>query len=518
MARSGVQERWLLRWTLLLSLAGPSLCGSMTAWWTDIGPSFALQNLTTGEIQYSACNSNNTPLYPNPPNILSTRYKAKINTSLAGTGWYDKTITWASLFYQNNNDDIVNAIYTCNWADGTYTHYESKVISDKTGTPQVHPQSGLSVALLGENEGYRVFFHDKNRELQILKFTQQDLWSYLGPASVNTNRTGMAIHSMFSGLRNVTVVTPRDAANFETVRLNTDGSWAVATFPTPSKITNVTNSTGASNGTSFPYDTSSPPPFRLDEWTANPRALGIAIDTALTRRIFYIGSDKKFHSVASFVSGTTESAWQAQPDTLDTNLPLADTPGGDFAIASDLGTSNIRLYYTVGGVLKEGKYTNGNWFPIADLATKNASAPVSGPADSDSSGLSAGAKAGIGVGVTFGVLLLAAAAVGLYYLGKRQARADVEKEAALTAAAAPKSEVAEVHHAPTAGSRDGSVAGVARTGSGVSKPEWEAEVKDKSPSPEPNPRELDSPNPASELPPTIDRTELPSDRHATELP
>ncbi len=219
---------WSLLWALLSLMPTSSLCGSMAAWWTDIGPSFVMQNASTGLLTYSLCHSNNTPLYPvDPPLAFETIYAPRNGTSLAATGWFDSKTTWASLFYQNNNDDIVSAVYTCDFQTGVYKQVESKVISDRSGTPAVHPQTGLSVTLLGEQEGYRVFFRDRSKALQSLKFTQAESWSYGGPVSANTNRSGMAIHSMFSGVRNVTVITPRDSRNMEVSRLNIDGTWHI---------------------------------------------------------------------------------------------------------------------------------------------------------------------------------------------------------------------------------------------------------------------------------------------------
>lgn len=227
-----IDSTGLLLWALLSLFPSLSLCGSMAAWWTDLGPSFAMQNASTGLLTHSLCHSNNTPLFPlDPPLSFETTYAPRNGTSLAATGWFDSKTTWASLFYQNNNDDIVSAVYTCDFQTGAYKLVESSVISDRSGTPAVHPETGLSVTLLGEQEGYRVFFHDRAKALQFLKFTQVESWSYGGPVSTNTNRSGMAIHSMFSGVRNVTVVTPRDTSNMEVSRLNIDGAWHICTYP-----------------------------------------------------------------------------------------------------------------------------------------------------------------------------------------------------------------------------------------------------------------------------------------------
>jgi hypothetical protein len=206
----------------------------MAAWWTDLGPAFAMQNASTGLLTHTLCHSNSTPIFPvDPPVAFETTYAPRNGTSLAGAGWWDGSTTWASLFYQNNNDDLVNAAYMCDFATGKYKLVESAVISDREGTPAVHPQTGLSVALLGEQEGYRVYFHDREKALQSLKFTQVESWSYGGPISSSTDRSGMAIHSMFSGVRNVSVITPRDSSNIEVSRLNIDGAYHICNHAPP---------------------------------------------------------------------------------------------------------------------------------------------------------------------------------------------------------------------------------------------------------------------------------------------
>ncbi|OJD35581.1 transmembrane alpha-helix domain-containing protein [Diplodia corticola] len=67
----------------------------------------------------------------------------------------------------------------------------------------------------------------------------------------------------------------------------------------------------------------------------------------------------------------------------------------------------------------------------ADAGTAAATAGAGGSSSSDGGGLSGGAKAGIGVGVAVGVLLIAAACVGGFMVGKRADRkrvaADYEK-------------------------------------------------------------------------------------------
>ncbi|KAK4174244.1 hypothetical protein QBC36DRAFT_218882 [Triangularia setosa] len=512
MARSAV-ERWHLRhWVLFLSLPTPSLCSSMAAWWTDLGPSFVLQNASTGLLTYSLCHSNNTPIYPqDPPIALRTTYAPKNGTALAATGWYDKIgSTWASVFYQNNNDDIVNAVYKCDNKTGFYEPQETDVISDRRGTPNPHTNSGLSVTLLGQQEGYRVFYHDRSKALQSLQFKATDGWSYGSPVSSNTNRSSMEIHSQFSGVRNVTVVTPRDAKNMETARLNVDSTYFIDTFPTPLK--GGMNNTSASNRTSFPYDSSVTPPFELEAWDGNPKAIGIAIDTDTTRHVFYIGTDHTVHWIAAFVSSTVEGGFRAQARQNAEVWPLADESNSDFTIASHIESSSIRLYYVSGGRIIETKYRDGNWDLATPVESANTTIIIDEGTGTGDTGLTAGAKAGIGVGVSVGVLLIGAAIAAFWILRKKKTTAPDEEATASDTAAAAVQPMSETGSQGATSFR----AGVTRTGSGLSADKWGTEVKDKPVTPPP--RELESPNLASELPEANDRNELPTKHHVTELP
>lgn len=298
-----------------------------------------------------------------------------------------------------------------------------------------------------------------------------------------------------------------------------------ATFPTPLRGASITNAT---NLTTLPYDTTNPPPFTLKEYDGNPKALGIAIDTQLTRHIFYIGTDRAPHSYAAFVTGLTESGFRAQPDQTQEYWPLADEPSSDFAIASHLGTSAIRLYYLSGGQLVEAKYRGGNWDPASRLEIANTTATAGRNSTTDDKnggggggGLSTGAKAGIGVGAAVGGLLVLAGGVAVWLSRKKKktgsadaaaaTSSDVEGGAAgLAISPAPPMSQASLHDAASA-TRAGA-------GSGLSKSDtWDhAELKDSAVTPPP--RELESPNLASELPDANDRNELPTAHHVTELP
>lgn len=49
-----------------------------------------LQDLSTGEIHHSNCNSEKIPIFPiDEPNVLETRQKPRNGTSIAAAGWWD---------------------------------------------------------------------------------------------------------------------------------------------------------------------------------------------------------------------------------------------------------------------------------------------------------------------------------------------------------------------------------------------------------------------------------------------
>lgn len=73
---------------LLLLLSTQASC--FTAWWTEVSPHIAMQDPTTGNISYSACNSNSTPIFPTDgSNFFEFQRKPRNGTAIAAAGWYD---------------------------------------------------------------------------------------------------------------------------------------------------------------------------------------------------------------------------------------------------------------------------------------------------------------------------------------------------------------------------------------------------------------------------------------------
>lgn len=111
-----------------------------------------------------------------------------------------------------------------------------------------------------------------------------------------------------------------------------------------------------------------------------------------------------------------------QPGQDADRWPLADDPDADLAVASQLGTSSIRLYYVSGGRVVEGRYKDGRWDAAQGLGWRNETV-VGGDGVGGGGGLSMGGKIGVGIGVGVGVLVIVAAVVCVVKMRRAQAAA-----------------------------------------------------------------------------------------------
>jgi hypothetical protein len=138
----------------------------------------------------------------------------------------------ASIFYQAENYDIVNALFQCDLETGTFKSQGSWIIS--ADAPSVSNDTGLAAVLLGASAGYRVYFHDDHMAVHQISYTTKTNWLYSGAVSQG-QLPSRALHAASSmGARNISVVRPRDDGNIEVSRLCADKSWHIGEFwPTP---------------------------------------------------------------------------------------------------------------------------------------------------------------------------------------------------------------------------------------------------------------------------------------------
>ncbi|KAK2030259.1 hypothetical protein LX32DRAFT_662644 [Colletotrichum zoysiae] len=405
-----------------LLLASPATC--LTAWWTALSPHLAMQNLTTGNIMYTACNSNSTPIFPTDgSNFFRLQRKPRIGTALAAAGWYDvegKT-TVASMFFQAQDGSIVNGYYVCDFPSGHYVLKGEYTVSATAGVESIHNETGLSVELLGAEDGYRVFFHDENKRVNVLSYTTKTDWQLKDPVSQDPVG-GMALTSAHSGQLNMSVVYAKDAENFETARFFKDATWRLDTLPRPLVGGLVNGKTNASN---IVLDPSLKPNFTLPAFASSLTGLDMIIDRANVRSILYVGTDSKLHQVSD-----VDDQWKLMPDQDPGRWPVADAADGPFAATSNYETNEAWVWYPSNGNLAQlYQGSDGSWTQATTVPSVNATATASPNEAEKAVVLSAGAKAGIGIGISLAVA--AVAGFGLFLLKRRR-----RKQAAAAAEAA----------------------------------------------------------------------------------
>ncbi|KAK3365268.1 hypothetical protein B0T24DRAFT_724142 [Lasiosphaeria ovina] len=402
---------------LVLAAAVSPAQAAIAAWWNGIAPQIILQNQTTGQIRYSACNSYGQPVYSyTDSSFLSLNVKARNDTPLAGSGYWDTKKTIASIYYLDEFNNIVNALFNCNMATGLFTRVGTWNISAEA--PSVNNNTGLSALLLGSTGGYRLYFHDRDMAINEIGYTPTTGWKWNGIVN-RAVQSSPAIHAAFSNQNNISVVAPFDDNNIGVTRFGNDSVWRLSTFPKPlngNVSTNLANVSIAINQTV-------PANFSLSAYYGKPRGIGISIDHVYSRFVYYIGNDTNLYQLSS-------KNWVWSPQTNQSNAfwPKADSPNAELAVASDFDTDMVRIYYMVKNQLTEVKYDNGAWkawSPVAGprVAVTTTSTPEP-PANTTAAepatdtpeptappseaGLSKGAQAGIGVGVSLGVIALIA--------------------------------------------------------------------------------------------------------------
>ncbi|KAK1985887.1 hypothetical protein LZ30DRAFT_335470 [Colletotrichum cereale] len=406
----------------VLLLASPATC--LTAWWTALSPHLAMQDPATGNILYSACNSNSTPIFPTDgKNAFRLQRKPRNGTSLAAAGWYDvpKKTTVASMFYQTEDGAIVNGYFVCNFTSGHYALTGEYTISATAGVESIHNETGLTVELLGAENGYRVFFHDEKKRVNIMTYTTKTDWQLGEPVSQDPVG-GMGLTSVHSGQLNISVAYAKDAENLEVARFFKDETWRLATLPRP-LVGDLVN--GKTNASGIVLDPSTTPNFTLPAFASDLTGLDVIVDRNYTRSILYLGTDAKLHQVSN-----VDYQWKLMPGQDSRLWPVADAAYGPFAATSNFETSEAWVWYSSNGSLVQlYQGGDGSWTQATAVPSVNTTKPLETQDGTEKPVmLSTGAKAGIGLGISFAVA--AVAGVGLLLLKRRRRQQAEAAEAA----------------------------------------------------------------------------------------
>lgn len=121
----------------------------------------------------------------------------------------------------------MNGFYNCDPESGTFIQQGEYTISDTANVTDIHPNTGLSVELLGSTAGYRVYYHDKDSQVHQLSYTTNTDWNYYGAVSQDPTFS-QALASLHSGTNNITVISPKNDKDVEVSRYNTDGTWHIS--------------------------------------------------------------------------------------------------------------------------------------------------------------------------------------------------------------------------------------------------------------------------------------------------
>ncbi|KAL6355399.1 hypothetical protein LRP88_10988 [Fusarium phalaenopsidis] len=197
---------------------------SLYAYSTAKGVQVGAQDPKTGGLHYSNCNSEKTPIFPiDKLNVLKVGLKPRKGTALAAAGWWDGQK--AFIFYQTDESVIVNAYCECNMTTGKLTYIDNWAISETAEVKSVNNETGLSVQLLGGEEGYRLFYHNKDGDVMMLRcMPKTTAWVDDGVFSQD-QLAGMALASAHDG-KNISVTEKND--EWELAPNQTDSIWPQA--------------------------------------------------------------------------------------------------------------------------------------------------------------------------------------------------------------------------------------------------------------------------------------------------
>ncbi|CAG2001901.1 unnamed protein product [Fusarium graminearum] len=412
------QKQWLmLPWLLLLvAWVQPSYSSALYAYATDRTTQVGIQDTATGKIFYSNCNSEDTPIFPlDKPNVLDTENTPRNGTALAGVGWWDNTKIIASIFWQSEDSVIVNGYYECDMKSGTLSKVGEYTISLTAEVDSVHKESGLAVDLLGggEDDGYRVFYHNADKQIMMLTYTDNTNWIDGGIVSQDTAE-GIAIGTVWyddKNAKNMTVAFPKGKDNIETSRSQKSGKWKLAAFP-QELAGNYTNNTAPAKIRMSSTDAD----YSLPGWNSSIKSIGMATDRSKTRSLFYIGDDNVLREAIAI-----QNDWQITPNRSESIWPLADDPSSDIAVAYQQNRGMTWIYYWSNGtIIQAHKNISNEWEEYTVLPqtlpkndTESGNKDDSGEDDftpAPTGGLTTGAKAGLGVGVAAGVIAVGALA------------------------------------------------------------------------------------------------------------
>ncbi|KAF2664142.1 hypothetical protein BT63DRAFT_102199 [Microthyrium microscopicum] len=379
---------------------------ALTAWYTSIGPQIIWQNASSGDILYSTNIGSGTAGGFTQWAKLPLTFPPKNGTALASTGFTGGNGNlYGQLFYFSASGRIVEAATECVLSTGVCNLQGIYVISNAV-TTGIDNSTGLSASIRSASDGYRVFYHDTLGRTRMLNYSGPKNITWGDGASVIDSTTKSPLALATDGGNNITTYAVVNNGSMFAATLRSDNTWQALGSPKD-----------------------------LPAWSPANVSLAAA-DSANSslRYVYYIGTDRVLHEIASNDTGLT---WTVAASPSTGSFPLADEPNARFAAASTDNTgTTTSFFYISGGSLIQAVKDSGNWRAASTVftnldgtaisnATTRPSASASGPANSSPSGRAA--KIGAGIGIGLGIPILAAVA-GFALLRSRRRNKDLTEQ------------------------------------------------------------------------------------------
>ncbi|KAG4415476.1 hypothetical protein IFR04_011409 [Cadophora malorum] len=392
----------------LLSL---SLAQSIGAFYTSLGPTVIKLNEQSGNFSYNVYKA--TGFSDEWPSFAPTF--APVNgTAMAVTGFSSPSAVYGSVFYQTPNNSLCQQIFKCRYASGDCSNYGGFIISSNVTVP-VRQGTGLSVALLSTNFGYRVTYEDIHGSVRQLSYsnTTKGVVTYWADGTLVKN--GTAGNS--SALATTYLPSPNDTVPAEQTIYQVADNKVFSSINKNSTFINQTSSW--SQGPTLPT---------LPDWSLESGKFSTILYNSWTM-LFYIDTMRQLQWVWSNDGGQT---WQVQPLMEKTTWPLADTPNAPVAATSSVNATDnsASVFYISNGKMIQSVMTNWSWAPstiVQAPLTSNITDIIESQPD-NSRKITIGASTGVSVGLLLVVAIVPWCAKHRKQTLQRAARDDLKSE------------------------------------------------------------------------------------------
>ncbi|PVH71546.1 hypothetical protein DL98DRAFT_614090 [Cadophora sp. DSE1049] len=371
----------------LLSL---SVAQSIGAFYSSGGPTVIKLNELSGNFSYNVYKATG---FSDEWSSFAPTIPPVNGTAMAVTGFSSPSAVYGSVFYQTANNSLCQQIFKCRYSSGDCSNYGGFIISSNVTIP-VKQGTGLSVALLSANFGYRVTYEDIHgsvRQLSYSNTTKGVVTYWADGALVKNGTTGNS-----SALATTYLPSPNDTVPAQQNIYQVANNQIFSSINKDSTFINHTSSW--SQGPTLPT---------LPDWSPESGKFSTILYNSWTM-LFYIDTMRQLQWVWSTDGGKT---WQVQPLMETSTWPLADTPSAPVAATTSVNASDnsASVFYISNGKMIQSVMTNWSWAPYTIVQAPIAS-NITGTVENrpdNSRTITIGASTGVSVGLLLVVAIVA---------------------------------------------------------------------------------------------------------------